>query len=67
MTGYIPGAVNLPLSAVLAGAFHTEPEAFKKQFGYEKPGRDQEVIIYCKKGKRSSVGCDSARKCGYTK
>ncbi|KIP04419.1 hypothetical protein PHLGIDRAFT_15210 [Phlebiopsis gigantea 11061_1 CR5-6] len=63
--GRIPGAVNVPLSAVLAGAFALDPTAFSAQFGFNKPCEDQELVVYCKKGKRSSIACDSAKKAGY--
>lgn len=67
LQGYIPTAVNLPLTAILGGAFHMDADAFHERFGFDKPRRDQEVIIYCKKGKRSSIACDSAKKVGFTK
>lgn len=67
VAGHIPGAVNVPLSAVLAGALALDAAAFHAQFGFDKPRADQEVVVYCKKGKRSSVACDSARKAGYSK
>ncbi|KAA1468600.1 Rhodanese-like protein [Dentipellis sp. KUC8613] len=63
--GSIPSAVNLPLS-VLAGSLQLDPAAFQKKFGYEKPGRNQEVVFYCRSGKRSSSASDVAKRNGYT-
>ncbi|EKM51392.1 uncharacterized protein PHACADRAFT_68897, partial [Phanerochaete carnosa HHB-10118-sp] len=66
LEGHIPTAHNLPLTHVLAGGFALDAPAFEAQFGWAKPRKDQEVIIYCKKGKRSSIAADSAKKAGYT-
>ena len=65
--GFIPTANNLPLTHILAGAFGLDDVAFQMQFGWQKPNKDQEVVIYCKKGKRSSIAADSAKRVGYTK
>ncbi|TFY72643.1 hypothetical protein EVG20_g376 [Dentipellis fragilis] len=64
--GSIPSAVNLPLS-VLAGSLQLDAAAFQQKFGYEKPGRNQEVVFYCRSGKRSSSASDVAKRNGYTK
>jgi len=66
LEGYIPTSHNLPLTHVLAGGFALDDAAFEEKFGWAKPRKDQEVIIYCKKGKRSSIAADSAKKAGYT-
>ncbi|KAF8895049.1 Rhodanese-like protein [Gymnopilus junonius] len=63
--GMIPSAVNLPLS-VLGGALHTNPKEFLEKYGFEKPRQDQEVIFYCRSGKRSSTATDVAKRNGYT-
>ena len=60
-------AIGLALTAILSGAFNLDADTFRQRLGYDKPPKDHEVIIYCKKGKRSSIACDSAKKAGYTK
>lgn len=64
--GSIPSSVNIPLSG-MAAALHMNPEAFKEKFGFEKPKSGQEVIFYCRSGKRSATAGDIAKRHGYTK
>ncbi|PPQ90474.1 hypothetical protein CVT25_014992 [Psilocybe cyanescens] len=63
--GMIPSAVNLPLS-VLGDALHLPREEFFAKFSYEKPQPSQEVIFYCRSGKRSSTASDVAKRNGFT-
>ncbi|CDO72433.1 hypothetical protein BN946_scf184977.g133 [Trametes cinnabarina] len=63
--GSIPSAVNLPLS-VLSNALQLPPAEFKEKFGFEKPRPNQEVIFYCRSGKRSTTAADVAKRNGYT-
>ncbi|EKM60887.1 uncharacterized protein PHACADRAFT_247105 [Phanerochaete carnosa HHB-10118-sp] len=65
LQGSIPSAVNLPLS-VLANSLHLHHEKFKVRFGWEKPRKDQEIVFYCRSGKRSASACDIAKRNGYT-
>jgi rhodanese-related sulfurtransferase len=64
--GMIPSAVNLPLS-VLANSLHLHHVAFKEKHGFEKPTKDQELIFYCRSGKRSTSASDIAKRNGYNK
>lgn len=64
--GMIPSAVNLPLST-LAGALHMAGDKFKEKYGFQKPAFDQEIVFYCRSGKRSSTASDVARRNGYKK
>ncbi|KAH7921260.1 Rhodanese-like protein [Leucogyrophana mollusca] len=64
MQGSIPSAVNLPLS-VLANSLHLTPQAFRQQHGFEKPKKAQEIVFYCRSGKRSASACDVARRNGF--
>lgn len=66
MQGSIPSSVNLPLS-VLANSFNLNAQAFRSQHGFDKPGKAQEVVFYCRSGKRSASACDIARRNGYEK
>ncbi|OCB88599.1 endoplasmic reticulum protein [Sanghuangporus baumii] len=63
--GSIPSSVNLPLS-VLADSLHLNPVAFKERHGFEKPKRNQEIVFYCRSGKRSATAADVAKKYGYS-
>lgn len=58
--------MNLPLST-LPNSLHLDPATFKAQFGFAKPWRDQEIVFYCRSGKRSASACDIAKRNGYTK
>jgi len=64
--GSIPSSVNLPLS-VLPNSLHLHESAFKAKHGFEKPLKDQEIIFYCRTGKRSATACDVAKRNGFTK
>ena len=64
--GSIPSSVNLPLS-ILSGALHLAPDVFEKRYGFEKPKKDQEIIFYCRSGKRSATASDVAKRNGFTK
>lgn len=63
--GMIPSAVNVPLSE-LSNAFALPAVTWKEKFNFEKPRRDQEVIFYCRSGKRSSSAADVAKRNGFT-
>lgn len=62
--GSIPSSVNIPLS-ILPGSLHMAPEPFEKKFGFKKPGRDQEIIFYCRSGVRAATAGDIAKRNGY--
>lgn len=64
--GSIPSSVNLPLS-VLSNSLHLSKKDFKEKHGFDKPRADQEIIFYCRSGKRSATACDIAKRNGYTK
>lgn len=64
--GSIPSSVNMPLSS-LANSLHLNRVAFKEKFGFDKPQSQQEVVFYCRSGKRSASASDLARRNGYTK
>lgn len=66
MQGSIPSSVNLPLS-VLASSLNLNTQAFRSQHGFDKPGKAQEVVFYCRSGKRSASACDIAKRNGYEK
>ncbi|KDQ19851.1 hypothetical protein BOTBODRAFT_101619 [Botryobasidium botryosum FD-172 SS1] len=63
--GAIPSSVSLPLSA-LPGAFHLPPDKFRNTYGFEKPTKNQELIFYCRSGKRSTTASEYAKEYGYS-
>ncbi|KAI0085634.1 endoplasmic reticulum protein [Irpex rosettiformis] len=65
LQGSIPSSVNLPLS-VLANSLTLKPETFKSKFGWEKPQKDQEIVFYCRSGKRAASACDIAYRNGFS-
>ncbi|KAF5337241.1 hypothetical protein D9611_003247 [Ephemerocybe angulata] len=62
--GSIPSSVNVPLS-VLPASLQLDPTEFEEKFGFQKPTHDQEVIFYCRSGKRSTTASDVAKRNGY--
>ncbi|CUA77474.1 hypothetical protein RSOLAG22IIIB_02489 [Rhizoctonia solani] len=63
--GSIPSSVPLPLS-VFAEALRAPEDEFRNKHGFKKPTVNQEIIVYCRSGKRSATAADIANKYGYT-
>ncbi|CZR62364.1 related to D.melanogaster heat shock protein 67B2 [Phialocephala subalpina] len=63
-TGTIPGSLNIPVTSK-PDAFFITPEEFEDRFGFERPGKDTEVIFYCKAGVRSRAAAGLARQAGW--
>ncbi|PVG01938.1 Rhodanese-like protein [Serendipita vermifera] len=63
--GMIPTAVNIPLSGFIE-SIRASPEEFHAKHGFQKPQKDQEIIFYCRSGKRSASAADSAKDNGFT-
>lgn len=53
--------------ANLKDALNLSPDAFKKQYGKEKPTQDQEIIFHCLKGGRAQTATDEALALGFKK
>ncbi len=62
--GYIPGAVNIPRGVL---EFEIDNEAFWDEAMLYMPEKEEEIIIYCKKGKRSILAACTLKKLGYKK
>ncbi|KAF2722980.1 Rhodanese-like protein [Polychaeton citri CBS 116435] len=62
--GYIPGAVNIPISSQPDALFLPDEE-FEDRFGFSKPAKDKEVVFYCKAGVRASAAAQLAEQQGY--
>ncbi|KAF8315159.1 Rhodanese-like protein [Clavulina sp. PMI_390] len=63
--GSIPSAVNVPLS-VLPQALDMHPDTFRNTYGFEMPSKSQEVVFYCRSGKRSTTASELATSKGWT-
>ncbi|WWD17917.1 hypothetical protein CI109_102362 [Kwoniella shandongensis] len=64
--GSIPSAVNLPLSRLkdaLDRGFNAGD--FQKEFAFSKPTYDQNIIFFCRSGKRSANAAELASERGY--
>ncbi len=61
--GYIPGAVNIPRGTL---EFNIGKEEFWEKAGFYFPAKDEEFILFCKKGNRSILAVDALLKLGYT-
>ncbi|KAJ4416746.1 Thiosulfate sulfurtransferase rdl2, mitochondrial [Gnomoniopsis sp. IMI 355080] len=65
-TGRIPHAISIPITSS-PESFHITEEEFEDRFGYPRPGKDQEVVFYCKAGVRSRAAAGLARDAGWQK
>ncbi|GAB7359188.1 hypothetical protein MBLNU230_g5255t1 [Neophaeotheca triangularis] len=62
--GHIPTAINVPIKSQPEALFLPEEE-FEDRFGFAKPGKDVEVVFYCKSGVRSSAAAQLAVQGGW--
>ena len=60
--GYIPGSINIPAGLVI---FNTGNDAFWDAEMMYKPELTDEIIVYCKKGKRSVLAANLLKQIGY--
>ncbi|KAF9258646.1 Rhodanese-like protein, partial [Marasmius fiardii PR-910] len=63
--GMIPTAVHIPITH-LEESLKYPPEVFQERYGFPKPGKDQEMTFYCKKGLRSTMASEIAVRLGFT-
>ncbi|GMK57628.1 hypothetical protein CspeluHIS016_0404620 [Cutaneotrichosporon spelunceum] len=64
--GSIPSAVNLPLSRMdeaLSVGFN--PGKFQQEFAFKKPTNVQNIVFYCRSGRRSALACEVANRHGF--
>lgn len=61
--GFIPHSHNLPGGTIL---FRINEEKFWTDASLYPPQKDSEIILYCKKGKRSVISAYQLRQLGYT-
>ena len=60
--GYIPGSVNIPRGTL---EFKIGNEAFWDAAFLYLPETTEEIIVYCKKGKRGTLAAETLKKLGY--
>lgn len=64
--GMIPSAEKIPLGDILQDkALELTSEEFEEKYGFEKPGKDDKVIFYCKSGSRSNMAAQVADSVGF--
>ncbi|XP_063823979.1 rhodanese domain-containing protein CG4456-like isoform X1 [Ostrinia nubilalis] len=64
-TGKIPSSINIPLHTVQDVLTSMSDEQFKQQYQRNKPSSSDELIFYCRSGRRSTEALDKALKLGY--
>ncbi|KAJ9636705.1 hypothetical protein H2199_007699 [Coniosporium tulheliwenetii] len=64
--GYIPTALNIPISSQ-PDALFLSSEEFQDRFGFIKPPPQKTLVFYCKAGVRSSAAAQLALQHGYEK
>lgn len=65
-TGTIPGSLNIPIKS-RPDSFHITADEFEDRFGFERPAKDVEIVVYCKAGVRSRAAAELARQEGWEK
>ena len=62
--GYIPGSLNIPRGVL---EFKIGNEDYWEEEMLYMPEKDEQLIVYCKKGKRSILAAQTLKALGYTK
>ncbi|XP_045493069.1 rhodanese domain-containing protein CG4456-like isoform X2 [Colias croceus] len=65
-TGQIPSSINIPLDSLQQVLTNMSEEEFKRHFHRSKPTHSDEIIFYCKSGKRASKALATALSIGYS-
>ena len=63
-TGKIPGAINIPITTAIQ-SLHISDEDFADMYGYDRPGKDKELVFYCKAGIRAKAAAGLAKHAGW--
>ncbi|GJQ81677.1 putative rhodanese [Trypoxylus dichotomus] len=64
-TGFIPGAINIPINKVEDTLKNFSPEDFSQKFQRSKPELDSVLVFYCTVGVRSAKAQQIALDLGY--
>ncbi|ODQ55659.1 Rhodanese-like protein [Saitoella complicata NRRL Y-17804] len=62
--GNIPTSINLSVKS-LQEALSLSELQFQDKYGFEKPPKEQEIVFYCRSGKRSTAATAIAKAAGY--
>lgn len=62
--GFIPSAFNVPLSN-FEQSLSLDASEFEHKFGFKKPAKSEEVVLYCRAGVRSTTAAGIAEKLGW--
>lgn len=63
-SGTIPTSVNIPVTSQ-PDAFFMSEEDFEDKFGFSRPGKDQNLVLYCRAGVRSRTAAALAKQAGW--
>ncbi len=63
-SGTIPGSLNIPVTTK-PDSFFISAEEFEDRFGFERPGKEKEVVFYCRSGVRSRAAAELAKAAGW--
>ncbi|KAI9479385.1 hypothetical protein LPJ78_005373 [Coemansia sp. RSA 989] len=63
--GRVPTAVNIPLGDV-AAAFAMPSDNFIAQYRIDRPSEEEDIIFYCRSGKRSQKAIDEVSRVDHT-
>ena len=64
LTGRIPGAINIPVTSAIQ-SFHISDEDFSDLYGFQRPPKDAELMMYCKAGVRARTAAGLAQHAGW--
>jgi rhodanese-related sulfurtransferase len=64
-TGFVPGAINIPITTN-PDSFHISEDEFEYRLGYTRPGKDKQLMIYCRAGVRAHGAAELAKAAGWT-
>lgn len=62
--GFIPGSINIPRGSI---EFNIGTESFWETEGLYMPEKKETLVLYCKKGKRSTLTAETLMSMGYKK
>ncbi|KAI8928888.1 Rhodanese-like domain-containing protein [Entophlyctis helioformis] len=62
--GMIPTAKHIPVGA-LDDAFRLDASTFKATHGFDKPTNDQDIVVYCRSGRRSGMATQTLLSHGF--
>ncbi|CAH4017964.1 unnamed protein product [Pieris brassicae] len=66
-TGQIPSSINIPVKNIQEVLESMSEAEFQRKYHRRKPSQSDELIFYCKSGKRATEATNVALKLGYYK